>query len=121
MKAISAAAAAVLALSACADGGMSSEDASELARTRIGQAANVPPDAVEVTDLFVGGREADLLVCGLATVEPVPGAPGTLPMRFIVANDPARLVMLERAEEVGAAGGYDFAREWESYCVEDAA
>lgn len=120
MKAVIAAAAA-LALSACTEGGMSSEDAAELARTRIAQAANVPPNAVQVTDLFVGEREADLMVCGLATIHPGPGAPAVLPMRFVVANDPARMVMLERAEEVGVPGGYDFAVEWESYCADDIA
>lgn len=116
MRSVSAAALGLgLLLAGCADEGLSSEDAATLARTRIAAAANVPADALQVDELFVGEREDDLHVCG--TVE----GGGIAPRRFIVANDPARVVMFERAGEIGQQGAYDFNLEWHLTCAPEAA
>lgn len=114
MKTIPAASAFALLLAACGENGLSSEDASELARTRAAAALNVPAQSLQISELFVGEREDDLHVCGI-----IQGG-GITPRRFIVANDPARMVMFERAAEVGQEGAYDFSLEWHLTCIDPA-
>lgn len=109
-----AAAALALSLAACAEDGLSSEDASELARERVAAATGVATEALQVSELFVGERDADLYVCGVVQGGRI------APRRFIAANDPQRIVMFERASEIGQQGAYDFSLEWSLTCGQGA-